>query len=266
MATDLEILHYAPVKPCSAPPLLFVHGAFMGAWCWERMLAACAAAGYDAWAVSLSGHGNSPDQAQIDRYSIADYVADVATVVAQLPESPILIGHSMGGFVIQQYLGKAMAPAVALLATVPPYGLAGSAFYMSCISPHLLLFLQRFQTGIAEGLNLEEVRSLLFSPQIPESELESFAHRAQPESAQALMEMNMPHPWAALSLPKLPALVLGAEEDRIIPHSDILLTAHAFGAVANFVPQVGHALMLDEGWQKVQEELLFWLSAKPWAH
>jgi pimeloyl-ACP methyl ester carboxylesterase len=42
-------------------PLLFVHGAWHGAWCWdEYFLDFFAGRGYRALAVSLRGHGNSP--------------------------------------------------------------------------------------------------------------------------------------------------------------------------------------------------------------
>jgi pimeloyl-ACP methyl ester carboxylesterase len=36
--------------------------------------------------------------------SLADYVDDVKSVVRSLPSTPVLIGHSMGRFVVQKYL------------------------------------------------------------------------------------------------------------------------------------------------------------------
>jgi len=53
---------------------------------------------------------------------IADYVEDVAQVVGQLPEVPVIVGHSMGGLVVQKYLEKYIAPAAVLLASVPVKG------------------------------------------------------------------------------------------------------------------------------------------------
>jgi non-heme chloroperoxidase len=37
----------------------------------------------------------------------------------------VLIGHSMGGMVLQKYLEKREAPAVVLMSSVPPQGLLG---------------------------------------------------------------------------------------------------------------------------------------------
>jgi len=36
--------------------------------------------------------------------SIADFVEDVNSVAANLPTRPVVIGHSMGGFVVQKYV------------------------------------------------------------------------------------------------------------------------------------------------------------------
>jgi non-heme chloroperoxidase len=122
-----EVLVQLPVGKPKAPPLLFVHGAYTAAWCWEEhFLPFFAAAGYPAYALSLSGHGASPGRKHLDSFSIADYVKDVATVVATLPAPPVLVGHSMGGFVVQKYLEDNEAPGAVLMCAVRRQGLAGN--------------------------------------------------------------------------------------------------------------------------------------------
>ena len=77
----LEILSELP--PAGAPrnpgpPLLFVHGAYLAAWCWaEYFLPWFARAGYEAHAVSLRGHGASAGREMLDLAGIEDYVSDV---------------------------------------------------------------------------------------------------------------------------------------------------------------------------------------------
>ena len=101
----LEVIARTPAVPAAAPPLLFIHGAFTAAWCWaEHYLDFFAEEGYSSYAVSLSGHGGSRSKTSLDSISIADYVADVVRVATELPAPPVLIGHSMGGFVAQKYL------------------------------------------------------------------------------------------------------------------------------------------------------------------
>ena len=104
-------------------PLLFVHGGWHGAWCWdEHFLDFFAGAGYRAIALSVRGHGNSPTTKPLSSCSIADYrVEDVRSVSDGLPTPPVLIGHSMGGFVVQKCLDDRSAPAAVLLASMPSH-------------------------------------------------------------------------------------------------------------------------------------------------
>ena len=54
----LEIRSRLPARESARPPLLFVHGGYCDAWCWEPyFLPWFAAKGYAAHAVSLRGHG-----------------------------------------------------------------------------------------------------------------------------------------------------------------------------------------------------------------
>lgn len=264
MRPQLEVLHQPSLIPSTAPPVLFVHGAFAGAWCWQPVMTDLAAAGFDTYALSLRGHGSSPEFEHLNRYCVDDFVADLRSVVKTLPVAPILVGHSMGGFVVQRYLGKGPVAAVALLASVPPYGLAGSACYLAALNPKLLWLLNCFQLGGSRDVALGDVRDLLFSPAMPDEELKSFISQAQAESLQALWDMSLPQPWRLWSLPKVPALVLGAALDRIIPQSDIEVTAHALGVEAQILPDVGHAMMLDAGRQRVAAALIDWLRTEPW--
>lgn len=263
--SQLEILHHHPETPLSAPPLLFLHGAYAGAWCWDSFLAGCAAKGYDAYALSFSGHGHSPDFSALDSCGIDTYVDDLEAAIETLPQPPILIAHSMGGFVAQRYLSRGgKAAALALLASVPPYGLTGSALYMGMFYPQLLAGLNQFEFGPDAHPDLEMVRELLFSADMPQKDLAEFAASAQRESTRALMEMMLPQPWRLWAMPQIPALVLGAGDDKVIPESDVWATARSLGVEPEFMPGQGHALMLDIRRDQVLSRLLAWLATCPW--
>jgi len=83
--------------------------------------------GYAAHAVNLRGHVKSERRENLRWTRIADFVEDVANAVRQLPIPPILIGHSMGGFIIQKYLEDHDAPAAVLLSSPSPVGLLPTA-------------------------------------------------------------------------------------------------------------------------------------------
>lgn len=256
---DLEVIARTPSKGAPHPtPLLFVHGAYTGAWCWdEHFLAYFSARGYGTYALSLSGHGASRRGGHLDGFSLQDYVADVAEVIAKLPAPPVLIGHSMGGMVIQKYLERATAPAVALLCSVPPQGLMGSALGLMLAKPNLLVALNRIMGG--GHPDLDHLREALFHQPIDRATLLRYYRKCQPESHRALWDMTLfqlPHPGA---MQRPPMLVLGAAHDHLIPPSQVVMTATTFATEAHIFPDMGHAVMLEQDWQVAAEHIAQWL-------
>lgn len=254
MTEHLELLHEAPSHPVNAPPLLFLHGAYVGAWCWqEHFLPWFAAQGYDAWALSLRGHGGSRIDHPRDTLSIDDYVDDVLRAQERLPAEPILIGHSMGGFVAQKALERHPFPAIVLLCSVPPTGLAGSLLHMLLSSPLALLEMNLFMTG-----KRKPHRSLveaLFHHQPPEPDLARYLAASGPESLRAIWDMmgfsridrTRQHP--------APVHVFGAEHDKIIPPDQVETTARFYGTTARILPEFGHTLMLEPGWERAAQAI-----------
>jgi pimeloyl-ACP methyl ester carboxylesterase len=119
----LEVIDKGSASTTHPVPLLFVHGAWHAAWCWdEHFLGFFADRGYRAVALSFRGHGSSPTNKRLRDCSFADYVADVTSVAHGLPTPPVVIGHSMGGVIVQKYLESNEAPAGVLMASMPPQG------------------------------------------------------------------------------------------------------------------------------------------------
>lgn len=264
---DLEVLARTPVGPSKPAPLLFVHGAFAGAWCWdEHFLPFFAEAGYASYAVSLSGHGGSRGRERLDHLAIADYVADLAEVVERLPVPPVLIGHSMGGFVVQKYLEKHEAAGAVLMCSVPPQGLAASAFGMLFNQPNLFADLNRLMTG--QQVALDSLRAALFAQPVSVDDLTRYYRMAQPESHRAIWDMmlfNLPHTMRVLEhLPdgRASLLVLGAEHDMIIPASLVEMTARSYGTDATLYPGMGHGLMLEADWRHPAQDIIDWLTTR----
>jgi pimeloyl-ACP methyl ester carboxylesterase len=90
-------------------PVVLVHGAWHGAWCWSHVQAGLTDRGIASVALDLPGHGVSPLPLG-DLYVDA---AEVARVVAAIDGPVVLVGHSYGGAVITE--AAAAAPNVAHL-------------------------------------------------------------------------------------------------------------------------------------------------------
>ena len=263
----LEVVTRTPARLKHKTPLLFIHGAFTGAWCWEEhFLSFFAEAGYAAHALSLSGHGSSRGREKLDTLSIADYVDDVHEVVEQLPTPPVLIGHSMGGFVVQKYLEQHAAPAAVLMCTVPPQGMMGVAFNALFARPALLSNLNDMMAG--GQASYESLREALFAQEVTQDDLKRFYHLAQPESHRAIWDMtlfNLPSASrivenlaSSAARPRL--LVIGAEHDHLMPASTAQMTARTYGVEAEIFPGMGHGLMLERDWRIVAARILAWMA------
>lgn len=254
----LEILHRLPAKKARPTPLLFVHGAYAGAWCWdENFLPWFAKQGYAAYAVSLSGHGNSRGRAYLDSFSIADYVEDVAEAVASLPAPPVLIGHSMGGMVVQKYLEDYEVPGVVLMSSVPPQGLLGSALGLALSQPNMMGDLNRLMGGGQP--QMETLRQAMFHESIEIDRLKRYYHLCQPESHRALWDMSLFNLPSLSRMSRPPMLVMGAEHDMLIPADQVHMTARKYEQPCLILPGLGHGMMLETDWRIAADPILSWL-------
>ncbi|MDJ0785635.1 MAG: alpha/beta fold hydrolase [Myxococcota bacterium] len=77
--------------------LLLIHGSWHGAWCWERLLPALAAAGHEARAIDLPGHGE--DETPLPEIDLAAYTRCIQQA-AEAMAPVVAVGHSMGGLAI----------------------------------------------------------------------------------------------------------------------------------------------------------------------
>ena len=77
---------------------VLVHGAWHGAWCWERVVGPLADAGVDVVTLDLPGHGDDPG-GESDLHADA---ARVRSVLDGIDGDVILLGHSYGGAVITE--------------------------------------------------------------------------------------------------------------------------------------------------------------------
>ncbi|MCL2589283.1 MAG: alpha/beta hydrolase [Betaproteobacteria bacterium] len=258
--SSLEIISRLPASHHRhRMPILFVHGAYAGAWCWEEhFLPWFAQRGWAGHAVSLSGHGSSRGRDDLDTFSIDHYVADLVETIATLPAPPILVGHSMGGMVVQKYLEQAAAPAVVLVASVPPQGLIYSALGLFFTAPHLLTDLNRIMGGGEPSA--DSLRCVLFHQPVAVEKLQRYWKLFQPESLRAIWDMTFYNLPDTSRVYRPPMLVLGAQYDRLISPGQVQMAANAYGTPPEIFRDMGHAMMLERSWEKVAARIDEWLT------
>ena len=258
---QLEILHTPSPQPRTGmPPLLFVHGAYTHAACWQiHFLPWLAAQGLTAYAVSLPGHGNSPDANQLQQYGLADYVHAVQHAMRQLPALPVLIGHSLGGAIVQNILCHAPAAGVVLMNSVPPYGTLPATYRVAGQQPQLWWQLQQNLWMSGQQGSLNTLRDALFGPDLSDAEISAYYPLLQAESMRALWDLSVLGWMPQAPLHKQPALVLAGACDALFSAADARACATRLHTHVTTLPRLGHAMMLDAGWQSAAQALLDWM-------
>ena len=130
------------------PPILFLHGSFHGAWCWqEHYIPYFVERGYPCVAFSWRGTGGTPAGKDVTKVKIVeDHCEDFQALLDELPSvlglddsdghqlRPIVVSHSMGGIIVMKYLdelfskrGSLAKPnevfsGIASMCSVPPSG------------------------------------------------------------------------------------------------------------------------------------------------
>ena len=260
MAPTLEIISRLPRRKRGKPNLLFIHGAYVGAWIWdEHFLKHFADLGWPAHAVSLRGHGASEQGPGLHAAGLRDYVEDIAAAEGQIGEDCVLIGHSMGGMVVQKLMERRTPRAAALMCSVPPSGLAPWALRLSAFDTSLFQQLSLIQGVGAWAADPTALRAGMVSDDTPEEALDPSFSGFQQESQRAILDMT----W--LDLPVVSrwrpvnAFVLGSENDRLFPPTTAHETAGALGVEATIITGPGHSVMIDAHWKVAADALAAWL-------
>lgn len=133
--------------------VVFVHGAWHGAWCWSALQAELDHRGVASYAIDLPGHG-------ISTLPLGDLHGDAAHVRAAIDaigHDVVLVGHSYGGAVITEAsAGSAhVRHLVYLTAFVPDVGEGVSS---------LLLSMPRASIALSEAVVLRDDGNTVLDP------------------------------------------------------------------------------------------------------
>jgi 3-oxoadipate enol-lactonase len=112
---------YEAAGDAALPPLVFLHGIGGAARAWRGQLDFFKDQ-YRTIAWDMPGYGGSAPLPSVSIASLADALQDFLQQVGAI--KPVIVGHSIGGMIVQQVLAKAprIANAVVLAQTSPAFG------------------------------------------------------------------------------------------------------------------------------------------------
>lgn len=259
---QLETIHTKPSSP-SKGTIVLLHGVCFGAWYWENNFQPWfTQQGYDVIAISYRNHGRSEQNGSLRWRTINEYIEDVQSIVSDIEGDVYLIGHSMGGFIVQHYLQKhhsAKIKKAVLLCSVPASGIGGATWQV--IKAYPFSFLQALFTFSFKPVfnSKAKAKKLMFAPSVSDALIDDIAPKMQDESFRAYLDMMF------LNLPKrkvssLPLLMIGGEEDFLIYKQSLEKNAQQLGAELVMM-KGGHNMNLEEGWEAVAERIQTFFNA-----
>lgn len=253
----LELISRTSEAKSDRPSLLFVHGGFHGAWCWdEHFLNWFNSRGWAAHAVSLRGHGASDGHDQIKQFSMIDYCEDVLTTISSLGESVVLIGHSMGGVVVQMCMAQSDAVSGAvLMAASPRRPSAQVAWRLFRENPVSMLLGQVFKDPVRLR---RAMKPFFLSPDLSPSLQQRYHSQLSLESPLALAELFSRDTPDISPDDNRPVHVIAGADDWSIPAAEHVSLASVYNATLETCPG-WHDLMLDPEWEKSTTSINRWL-------
>ncbi len=169
--------------------IVFITGTFIGNNCWDEWKLDFESQGYKCLAPSWPHKNGSPEElrnkhpvsaiASNRLDGLTEYFADIANA---LPEKPILIGHSLGGLIVQLLLLRGIGAAGIAIHSFPPVGIRSFHFsFLKAVWPALGFFsssrktymipFKKWNQTIANGMDCEERKQSFYKYAIPESKL-----------------------------------------------------------------------------------------------
>lgn len=248
-----EVISAVPADATGRPPLLMVHGLAHAAWCFgEHWVPAAAEGGFPAYAVSLRGHGGSAGARHLRRTLTRDYVHDVLQTITELPEPPVLVGHSNGALVAQLVAERYPLRGLVLLTPAPLHSAVGDLLAIAKDRPVDAL-------GAVVGRTLSMEPEILFEGLDP-AQARAYSDRTGPESPLVQWELLLPRTRGPV---RCPVLVVGTPDDRLVRPADVERTARDYGVEPVWFPGMGHDVMLDRGWEQVLRTVLDFAGGLP---
>ena len=249
--------------------IVFIHGMYMNSLCWENWLDLFQSKGYHCVAPSWPGRDKpveelrkSPPDPQLTRLTLSRVIEHYADIVRQIDEKPILIGHSLGGLVVQLLLQKGLAAAGVAIASAPPQGVLTLKWaFIRSNWPHITPFrsrsqpvrmsLKRFQYTFTNGLPLAIQQWAYERYAVPESRRVAGGTL----TGTAAIDFSRVHP---------PLLLVAGSNDHLIPASLNKSNWNRYKAspsVTDFKEFAGrtHFVIGQEGWQDVAGFIAAWL-------
>ncbi|HUW72558.1 MAG TPA: alpha/beta hydrolase [Methyloceanibacter sp.] len=246
--------------------IVMAHGANCGGWCFDTFREVFEARGFACHAPDLIGHGAEKETGQgiLASVGMADYRAQMAAFVNALPETPILLGHSMGAIIAQQLAADGLAEKLVLLSPAPRAGIVPPTDAERKLCQDLMTIGPFWTRALDPNFDLACFYTLNL---LPKAEQVKVFDRFGPESGRALFETFF---WmfdstgataVDTAAVRCPVLCVSGAQDYIVSLETAKATADPY-AQAEFwtLQDQAHMLLIEPGAEEIASRIADWLS------
>ncbi|MGZ4056194.1 MAG: alpha/beta hydrolase [Bacteroidia bacterium] len=252
----------------TAQTIVFIHGLFQNPKGWIEWENYFAKKGFRCYSPAYPFHEGEPADLRkninpaLGNLTLGNVIDSLSAFIDTLPEKPILIGHSMGGLVVQKLIGMNKAVAGVCIDTAPPKGIF--SFKWSFLKANLptinplkgnsvcLPDVKWFQYAFCNTMTMEQTKIEYNNFVVPES-------RNIPRSStkkDGAVDFKKAHS---------PLLFIAGEKDHIIPSSLNKKNFEAYkdkNSKKDFKEFAGrtHYICGQENWQEVANHIYDWIN------
>jgi pimeloyl-ACP methyl ester carboxylesterase len=252
-------------------PVAFIHGLWLLPSSWDRWAALFEDAGYTAltpgWPDDPETVSEAKAHPEVLAHKTVGQVADyISGFIGKLDKKPVVIGHSFGGLMTQIVAGRGLAAASVAIDPAPFRGVLPLPFSALRAAQPVLsnpanrhraipLTYEQFRYAFANAVSESEAKELYDTYAVPASGAPVFQAAAENINPWTEAKVNTMNPERG------PLLIISGEKDHTVPW-----------AIANAsykrqkrnpgvteiveIPNRGHALTIDSGWQEVANTAL----------
>lgn len=231
-----------------AATLLFVPGAFHGAWCYAHFLRFFAEREIACAALDLPGHGGLARPEHFARLAVVDLAACVIDACDRIGGPVIVAGHSMGALPTLLCAATRPVTGVVLMAPSPPANLANARALRAVP-----------QGRVVAPPGPEQIGVRFLGPCAPE-DAALVAQRLCPESPEVINDryrLRVPVDPAQVSAPGL-CLEAGLDTPERHPAGQDRAVAALFGFSHQRLSGQPHCMMYSRNWQQSAQAIHGW--------
>ena len=247
--------------------IVFIHGMFMNPKSWDGWIKYYESKGYKCHAPAYPFHDGNPSDLRkiinpgLGTLRFEQVVSSLALYMDTLPEKPILIGHSMGGLVVQKLIEMDKGTAGICIDSAPPQGITSFSWsFLKANLPTINPFegdkpclpdVAWFQYAFCNTMTMAQTSVEYEKYVVPES-------RNIPRSSTTIegkIDFKKPH---------APLLFISGEKDNIIPAALNVKNYKAYTDKASkidFKKFAGrtHYICGQENWEEVAAYISEWI-------